>query len=257
MKSKSMTLGFCVILVTAMAGCVESRHRWAVHDMSRPLPKVVTPGTASTEQQPGRPPSDAIVLFDGKDLSKWVSDKDGGPAKWKVENGYMEVTRKTGHIRTKQAFGDCQLHVEWACSTEIDDSGQSRGNSGVFLMGKYEVQVLDSYNNTTYADGQAASIYGQEPPMVNACLPPGRWQSYDIIFRRPRFDKNGKVVCPSRITVLQNGVLVQENFELEGPTRHKKRTRYKPHGDKLPIRIQDHGEPVRYRNIWIRKLPEL
>ncbi|MEW5900336.1 MAG: DUF1080 domain-containing protein [Acidobacteriota bacterium] len=198
-------------------------------------------------------PSDAVVLFDGKDLSQWEDGK-AGPAKWKVESGYMEVVAKTGSIRTKRGFGDCQLHVEWATPAAVSGEGQGRGNSGVFLMDIYEVQVLDSYENQTYADGMAAAIYGQYPPLVNACRKPGEWQSFDINFHRPRFDAEGKAVSPARMTVFHNGVLVHDNVELTGPTAHKARPPYKAHADKLPISLQDHGNPTRYRNIWLREL---
>jgi hypothetical protein len=166
----------------------------------------------------------------------------------------MEVVAKTGSIRTKTGFGDCQLHVEWAAPTLVSGEGQGRGNSGVFLMDTYEVQVLDSYNNVTYADGMAASVYGQYPPLVNACRKPGEWQIYDIIFHRPRYDAGGKLLAPARMTVLHNGVLVHDNVELTGPTAHKARPPYKVHPDKLPLSLQDHGNPVRYRNIWLRPL---
>ena len=176
------------------------------------------------------------------------------PAKWKVEGGYLEVVAKTGAIRTRQEFGDCQLHVEWASPAMVVGVSQERGNSGVFLMDIYEVQVLDCYNNKTYADGSTASLYGQYPPLVNACRKPGEWQTYDIIFHRPRFDAAGKTVSPARFTVLHNGVLVQDNVELTGPTAHKARPPYKAHADKLPLSLQDHGNPVRFRNIWLRPL---
>jgi hypothetical protein len=224
--------------------------KWAIHDLDRPVPPVVDPGPAGP---PLPVPADAIVLFGGKNLSQWEDGK-GGPAGWKVENGYAEVVAKTGSIRTKKGFGDCQLHIEWAAPVEVKGESQERGNSGVFLMDIYEVQVLDSYNNRTYADGQAAAIYGQYPPLVNACRKPGEWQSYDIIFRRPHFDAAGKVLQPARMTVFHNGVLVQDNVELTGPTAHKARPGYKPHADKLPLSLQDHGNPVRYRNIWLREL---
>ena len=227
--------------------------RWKIHDPNRPLPPIVDPGTAGTVEVPGRPPSDAIMLFDGKDLSHWVG-KDGSAAKWKVENGYAEVVAKTGNISTKEAFGDCQLHVEFAEPVPPKGESQERGNSGVFLMGLYEIQVLDSYENKTYADGQAAAVYGQYPPLVNAARPPGQWQSYDIIFHGPRFGKDGKVLRPARVTVFHNGVLVQDNVELSGPTAHGQRPPYKPQPEKLPLSLQDHGEPVRFRNIWIREL---
>ncbi len=228
--------------------------KWKIHDPNRPLPLVIDPGTASTQDSPGRPPSDAVVLFDGKDLSQWVQKKDGSPAKWKVENGYFEVVPKTGDLQTREAFGDCQLHVEFAEPSPAKGEDQDRGNSGVFLQGLYETQVLDSYQNKTYADGQAAAIYGQYPPLVNASRPPGQWQTYDIIFHGPRFDASGKLTRPARETVFHNGVLVQDNVELTGPTGHHVRPPYKPGPDKLPLALQDHNHPVRYRNIWLREL---
>jgi hypothetical protein len=224
--------------------------KWAIHDPSRPLPPVVDPGPAG---QPAAAPSDAVVLFDGTDLSSWEAGK-GGPAGWKVENGHMEVVAKTGSIRTKKGFGDCQLHVEWAAPAAASGESQERGNSGVFLMDIYEVQVLDSYNNRSYADGQAASIYGQYPPLVNACRKPGEWQTFDIVFHRPRFDADGRLTEPARLTVFHNGVLVHDNDVLTGPTAHKARPPYKAHADRLPVSLQDHGNPVRYRNIWLREL---
>jgi hypothetical protein len=196
-----------------------------------------------------------MVLFDGTDLSKWQMER-GGPPLWKVQDGYFEVVPKSGELVTTQAFGDCQLHLEWATPAPPTGTGQSRGNSGVFLMGLYEVQVLDSYQNTTYADGQAAAVYGQYPPLVNASRAPGEWQTYDIVFHRPRFEKSGKLLSPARLTVFHNGVLVQDNVTLTGPTAHKKRPPYTAHPDKLPLRLQDHGDPVRYRNIWVRELVE-
>ena len=238
---------------TAATASAQVDTRWKIHDLTRPVPPVVTPGTASTQDSAGQPPSDAVVLFDGKDLSHWL-EKDGAAAKWKVENGYMEVVPKTGEIHTKEAFGDCQLHVEFREPTPPKGDSQERGNSGVFLMGLYEIQVLDSYENKTYADGQASAVYGQYPPQVNASRPPGKWQAYDIIFHRPHFDASGKVTQPARVTVLHNGVLVQDNVELTGPTAHGERPPYQAGPDKLPLALQDHGNPVRYRNIWIREL---
>jgi hypothetical protein len=233
----------------------QSVYRWKQHDPNRPLPPVLTPGTASTQQVAGKPPSDAVVLFDGSDLSHWQS-KNGGPAKWKVARGYMEVVKGTGDIHSRETFGDCQLHVEWAEPVPALGESQDRGNSGVFLMGEYEIQVLDSYHNRTYADGQAAAVYGQYPPLVNACRPPGQWQTYDIIFHRPRFTSAGKLLRPARVTVLQNGVLVQDNAALTGPTAHGQRPPYQPGPDRLPLGLQDHGNPVRFRNIWVRQLGE-
>jgi hypothetical protein len=216
------------------------------------MPPVVDPGPAGP---PLPAPADAVVLFDGKDLSKWETAK-GEPAKWKVENGYAEVTKGGGGIRTRQGFGDCQLHVEWASPEVVAGSSQGRGNSGVFLMDIYEVQVLDCFQNKTYADGMTASLYGQYPPLVNACRKPGEWQTYDIVFHAPRFDKEGNLLRPARFTVFHNGLLVQDNEELTGPTVHKARPPYAAHADKLPISLQDHGNPVRFRNIWVRELKD-
>ena len=237
-------------LVALAAGAMAQEKEWPQHDESRPQPAVVTPGPGPTA--PLAPPSDAIVLFDGKDLSKWRSSKDGSPAKWWVDGGAMQVNA-TGGIQTERGFGDCQLHLEWMAPPPKDGKGQDRGNSGVFLMGRYEVQILDSYQSKTYPDGQAAAIYGQFPPLVNAARPPGEWQTYDIVFRAPRFEGE-KVVRPARVTVLHNGVLVQDNQELVGPTANKARPPYKAHADKLPLGLQDHQHPVRFRNIWIREL---
>jgi hypothetical protein len=229
--------------------------RWEIHDRNRPQPPVVTPGSCSTQDRPGQPPSDAVVLFDGKDLSGWESLK-GGPAPWKVDKGYFEVAPKTGDIRTKQSFGDCQLHVEWAAPTPPHGEDQDRGNSGIFLMSTYEIQVLDNYNNKTYADGTAGAVYGQYPPLANVCRPPGQWSTYDIIWHGPRFDSAGKLLRPATVTVLFNGVLVQDHVTLTGPTAHHQRPPYKAQPEKMPLQLQDHNHPVRYRNIWIRELHE-
>lgn len=227
--------------------------KWRVHDGTRPQPRVVDPGTASTQDRPGRPPSDAVVLFDGKDLSHWRSGNK--PAAWKVENGYMEVTPGAGQIDSVEEFGDCQLHVEWASPNPPSGSDQGGGNSGVFLMGRYEIQVLDSYGNKTYPDGQAAAIYGQYPPLVNASRKPGEWQTYDILFTAPRF-RDGKLVSPAYATVLHNGVAVHNHVQLLGPMRFRALATYEPHPEKGPIGLQDHGNPVRYRNIWVRELKD-
>jgi Domain of Unknown Function (DUF1080) len=213
-----------------------------------PVPKVITPGGMSRDA-----PSDAIVLFDGKDLSKWTSDKQQEP-KWQVTDNAFTVEKGSGSIHTKQAFGSCQLHIEWRSPQEVLDSGQNRGNSGIFLMGQYELQVLDSYNNVTYSNGQAGSIYKQYIPLVNACKPPGEWQTYDVIFTAPQFDAYDVVVSPAKFTVLQNGVLIQNNVELKGGTVYIGQPTYKKHNDKEPIMLQDHNCAVSYRNIWIREL---
>lgn len=212
-------------------------------------PTVVTPGKTSSD-----PPSDAIVLFDGKEVSKWRSVNDGSEAKWTITDGALQVMPKTGDIATKQEFGDCQLHIEWATPAEVKGEGQGRGNSGIFFMERYEVQVLDSYNNKTYYHGQAGAVYKQYAPLVNACRKPGEWQTYDIIFKAPKFDEQGKVTERARVTVLQNGVLIQNNVEIHGNTAHDKPALYFAHGPKASLKLQDHGDLVRYRNIWIREL---
>jgi hypothetical protein len=225
---------------------------YRVHDGTRPQPRIVTPGTASTPDQPGAPPSDAIILFDGTDLSQWVSS-GGGEARWKVENGAMEVVPGTGNIQTKEHFGDCQLHLEWAAPAVVKGESQGRGNSGVFLMGLYEVQVLDCYDNPTYPDGTTAAIYGQFPPLVNACRPPGEWQTYDILWEGPRF-AGENLVRPAGVTVLHNGVVVHHHTELIGPTTHRQILEYTPQPPVGPLMLQDHGDLVRFRNIWYRPL---
>ena len=228
--------------------------QWPVHSMDRPRPPVVQPG-GGPEQPSVPPPSDAVVLFDGKDLSQWMGP-DSAPAKWLVKDGYMEVVAGAGAIRTKGTFGSVQLHIEWRAPLPAKGEGQDRGNSGVFLMTHYEIQVLDSYHSDTYADGQAAAMYGQVPPLVNACRPPGQWQTYDIVFHRPRFAPDGSVSSPARVTILHNGVLVHDNDVFTGRTVHGRRAQYSPHADKLPLALQDHGHPVRFRNIWIRELSD-
>jgi 3-keto-disaccharide hydrolase len=227
---------------------------YKVHDKERPHPRVVTSGTESSQAKPGQAPSDAIVLFDGKTLSGWAT-LDGGAAQWKVENGYMQVVPKTGNISSREQFGDCQLHVEWAAPAEVKGESQGRGNSGVFLMGLYEIQVLDCYDNPTYADGYTAAIYGEHPPLVNACRKPGEWQTYDIVWFGPRFDGD-KLVCPARLTLFHNGILVHHNRELTGPTTHRQVLQYKPHPAVGPLVLQDHGDLVRFRNIWYRPLSD-
>ena len=222
----------------------------------QPLPKVVSPG-----KMLGAPPSDAVVLFDGSAESfdaNWTDTK-GGPSKWKVADEAMESVRGAGYVQSKKTFGSCQFHIEWASPSKVQGSGQGRGNSGVFLMGTYEIQVLDSYQNQTYADGQAGALYGRSKPLVNASRKPGEWQSYDIIFHRPLFDKNGKVTRRATFTVLHNGVLIQDHTVLSGGTGWRgphAASDYKAHPDKMPISMQDHGNPVRFRNIWIRPLKD-
>lgn len=249
------TLLGTIMIAGQSASAQADLQKWGPNDRSRPVPPIITPGTFSTQDRPGSPPSDAVVLFNGKDLSNWESVK-GGPAKWTVGDGYFATVPGTGYIQTKQAFGDCQLHVEWAAPNPPHGRDQDRGNSGVFLQGLYEIQVLDSYNNVTYADGQASAVYGQYPPLVNAARPPGQWQTYDIVFHGPRFDANGNVVRKAIVTVFFNGVLVQDHVELTGPTENHQRPPYKVTPEKLPLALQDHNHPVRYRNLWIRELKE-
>jgi hypothetical protein len=232
-----------------------------VHELDttkQPLPPVVTPGPAGVC---GAAPSDAIVLFDGseKALTENWTDTKGGPSGWKVVDGALESVKRAGYIQTKEKFGSCQLHVEWASPANVQGDGQGRGNSGVFLMGIYEVQVLDSFDNITYADGQAGAIYGRKKPLVNVSRKPGEWQSYDIIFHRPVFDESGKVTRRATFTVLHNGVLIQDHVVLSGGTGWMgphAASDYKAHPDKMPFSLQDHGNPVRFRNVWIRELKD-
>lgn len=211
-------------------------------------PRIVTPGRTNAD-----PPSDAIVLFNGTDLSRWRRD-DGSPARWIVRDGYVEVAPGTGEIVTADKFGDVQLHIEWATPAVVKGEGQERGNSGVFLMGHYEVQVLDSYDNETYYHGQAGAVYKQYAPLVNASRRPGEWQTYDIVFHAPKFDEQGKVTDRARVTVLHNGVLIQNNVEIYGNTYNDRPALYTAHPAEESLRLQDHANPVRYRNIWIRRL---
>lgn len=203
----------------------------------------------------GQPPSDAIVLFDGTSLAGWESVKTpGAPAAWTLESGAMIVKPESGAIRTKAAFGDIQLHLEFRAPPVIKGRGQGRGNSGVFFMERYELQVLDSYENKTYVNGQLGSIYKQHPPLVNAARPPGEWQTYDVVFTAPRFNEDGSLRSPARITAFLNGVLIQNNVELLGPTEYRGRPVYRAHAARLPLQLQDHGDLVAFRNIWVREL---
>ena len=224
---------------------------WPVHSTEMPRPAIVTPrGMVASP-----PPSDAIVLFDGTDLSNWnVAGKPGTPAGWAIHNGYAEVIAGSGNIQTVQSFGDIQLHIEWATPNPPSGEDQERGNSGAYLMKTYEIQILDSYGNITYADGQAAAVFGEYPPLVNASHPPGEWQSYDIVFHRPHFAADKTLMTPARVTVLHNGILVQDNVTLTGPTSGAARNPYHYHPDRMPLELQDHGFPVRFRNIWVRDL---
>jgi hypothetical protein len=232
------------------AGEAQRNPEWPIHSLERPQPREVDPGPGSL---PVPPPRNAVVLFDGRTLEKWKSAS--GEARWIVRDGYMEVAPGSGGIETRDAFGDVQLHIEWASPEVVSGDGQNRGNSGVFLMGRYEVQILDSYRNRTYPDGQAAAVFGQFPPLVNASRPPGVWQSYDIVFRAPRFGSNGRVTRPATMTVFHNGVLVQDHVTLTGPSAFQARPPYETHAAKLPLGLQDHAHAVRFRNIWLRELP--
>lgn len=235
----------------------DANHPWSIHDRNRPQPPRVEPGTFSSQEQPGKPPSDARILFGGteSEVSKWQADKSPAePTKWVVKDGALQCVPGSGYIRSVEEFGDCQLHIEWSAPKEVKGDSQGRGNSGVFLMGAVEVQVLDNYNNPTYADGFAGSVYGVNPPMANPLFAPGEWQTYDIIFRRPIF-KDGKELDPGSLTVFINGVLVQDHTPLEGGGGHKGRSKPRPFPENGPLKLQDHGNPVRYRNIWYRPLP--
>ena len=225
-------------------------NRWRVHDGDRPQPKVITPGGASTRGTPGKPPSDAVVLFDGKDLTHWRNGDQ--PATAKIEDGSFVI--QGGSPTSKEEFGDCQIHLEFATPNPPSGRDQGRGNSGVMIMGRYEIQVLDSYENLTYADGHAAAIYGQYPPLVNASRGPGEWQSYDVVFSAPRFKTDGAVETPAYVTLFHNGVLVHNHTPLLGAVAFRALAKYSPHGPKGAITLQDHGNPVRYRNIWVREI---
>jgi hypothetical protein len=223
---------------------------WHVHDSARPHPRVVTPGATA-----GAAPSDAMVLFDGKDLSHWTNVRNGvsKPAAWKLDDGYVEVVDGAGDLVSREKFGDAQIHVEWASPAVVSGSSQARGNSGVLIMSRYEIQVLDCYDNPTYADGHAGAIYGQWPPLVNPARKPGEWQTYDIAFEAPRFE-GGKLVEPAHVTVFFNGVLVHNRQEIMGAMVYRKVATYSPHAAEEPLALQDHHNPVRYRNIWVRRL---
>ena len=224
---------------------------WHVHDGDRPQPRVVTSPKFS---EMAAAPSDAMVLFDGTDLSKW-KHADGSAGKWKIVDGYMEVVPKSGILRTRDEFGDFQLHIEWATPVKVEGSGQGRGNNGVNIFGRYEIQVLDSFNNPTYPDGQAAAIYGQTPPLVNSSRGPGEWQTYDILFEAPRWEGDNQVK-KAYVTVLHNGVVVHHRREILGTTGHRIAPKYGKPQEKGPIELYEHGNPVRFRNIWIRPLGE-
>ena len=261
MSARSYCIGgFYLLATTGLVGALAgdkapetgTEGGWRQHDIRRPKPPVVEPPSGLGFSSP---PKDAVVLFDGKTLDAWRTP-GGRPAAWTIRDGAMEVAPGAGAIRTKGEFGDVQLHVEWASPNPPRGKGQDRGNSGVFLMSRYELQVLDSYQAQTYADGQAGALYGQHPPLFNASRPPGEWQAYDIAFHRPRFDRQGKLLEPARVTLFHNGILVQNNEELLGETSWLRWIPYDAHADKAPIELQDHGHPVKFRNMWLRELPE-
>ena len=267
--TNSMRLRYAICLVGAACLClavVVAKHkkaspgytdtpmlpgqRWHVHDSNRPHPNAVTPGKVL-----GDAPSDATVLFDGHDLSGWMQMDQGKPvnARWKVVDGYFECVPGTGELLTRAKFGDVQLHIEWSEPTTVKGTSQERGNSGVLLMDRYEVQVLDSYHDVTYADGQAGALYGQWPPLVNPMRPEGEWQAYDIVFEAPKFDGE-RLVRPAYATVFFNGVLVHHRKEILGTMTHRQVAQYTAHGEEESLALQDHGNPVRYRNVWVRRL---
>lgn len=250
-KSTWIFLWVLLLYASGQAAVAHDASRgWRVHDMDRPKPRRVVPGPQAL---PAPVPSDAVVLFDGGGLSEWTTPAGGAPP-WEVEAGVLVVVPVAGRLATKRAFGDAQIHLEWAAPVPATGRGQGRGNSGIHVMGLYEVQILDCHDNVTYADGYAGAVYGQHPPLVNACRPPGEWQSLDIVFRRPRFDGRGRLVRPARVTVHLNGILVQDNSEVIGPTLWLHHLPYRAHADRLPFTLQEHGNPVRFRNIWVRDL---
>lgn len=232
----------CLTLTIALAAVNCSRADEYLNGIKWEEPAIVTPGEKNSD-----PPSDAVVLFNGKDLNNWKNGEN-----WTVKDGIIYAGK--GPITSKEEFGDCQLHIEWSSPSEVKGDGQGRGNSGVFLMGKYEIQVLDSYNNKTYFDGQAGAIYKQTPPMVNINRGPGEWNTYDIIWTAPRFNEDGSLKSPAYITAMCNGAVILNHFELLGDTPFNRPPKYIPHGDKGPISLQDHGNPVRFRNIWVRPI---
>jgi Domain of Unknown Function (DUF1080) len=254
MKLRLRCVMAMVVTNLALSASARENIEYEVHDGRRPQPTVITPGTFSTQDRAGTPPSDAIVLFFGKDLSSWESVK-GGDAPWQVVDGDIQCVPGSGNIQTKQQFGDVQLHLEMLEPQGTQGRSQERGNSGVFLQGLYEIQVLDNYKSETYPDGMAGAIYGQYPPLVNACRPQGEWQTYDIIFHAAKL-QNGKVVKPARVTAFFNGVLVHDDTDLIGPTGRESLASYPASlPGKGPLQLQDHNDPVHYRNIWVRELP--
>jgi len=246
---KRSNILICLLLICLETISQDKRGDPALTEIWTPVPKIVTPGKSVNDA-----PSDAIMLFTAtRDSVNWVS-KDGKPFNWKAENNYFTVIPFSGDLLTKQSFGDCQLHLEWRTPVEVKGDGQGRGNSGVFFMSRYELQVLDSYDNKTYSNGQAGSVYKQHMPMVNVCRPPGEWQVYDVIFTAPQFYLDSTLKSAAHMTVFQNGVLIQNNVELWGPMQFIGVPKYEMHGAREPLLLQDHHNPVSFRNIWIREL---
>ncbi len=244
----NIVFAFCIVSAGALAqGAPRESLDPKVTEVWDLKPKKITAGVNY-----GEAPSDAVIIFDGKDLSKFT-DLNGADAKWDVKDGAFTVSKASGDIKTKQTFGDMQLHIEWRTPTEIVGEGQGRGNSGIFLQERYELQVLDSYESPTYSNGQASSIYKQGIPLVNACRKPGEWQTYDVVYTAPRFTENGRVITQGAVTVFHNGVVTLNNYQIIGPTEYKGFPVYQPHG-KASLKLQNHGNPVSYRNIWIREL---
>ena len=236
-----------ILFVSFCFGILAQEWKPELTEKWEPVPPVVTPGNGTA------PPSDAIILFDGTDMKQWER-VDGGPVGWKLDDGAMTVVKKSGSIQTKQSFGDIQLHLEWRAPAKVEGEGQGRGNSGVYIQGRYEVQVLDCYENTTYPNGQTGSIYKQHIPLANACRPPGEWQTYDIIFMAPRFKENGSLFTPATVTVLHNGILLLNHVVIKGKSEYIGLPEYKAHPLKQPLMLQDHNNPVSFRNIWVREL---
>jgi hypothetical protein len=243
------------IVINGVAGFHDTQMqpdgKWHIHDPARPQSPIVTPGKTFSQEAP--PPSDATVLFEGKDLSQWRDKKTGGAAQWTIQDGVMVSAR--GDIETMGKFGDVQLHLEFREPTPAKDSGQGRGNSGIYFMGLYEVQILDCYSNNTYADGATGAIYGQHPALANACRPPGEWQTYDIVFTAPRFKSDGSLESPAYVTAILNGVVVQNHQAYRGPTNWRVPVKYSAHPTELPISLQYHNNAVSFRNIWLRPVP--
>lgn len=244
MNKTKLLLATCFLIAATLQAQIKDP---VATEVWKPVPRVITPGSATNTA-----PSDAIVLFDGQNANEWTHN-DGSAVKWGTGDGAMTVVKGTGGIKTKRTFGDCQLHIEWRAPAQIEGKGQGRGNSGIFLQSRYELQVLDNFENVTYSNGQAGSIYKQSIPLVNACRPPGEWQTYDIIYTAPRFNEDGIKTASARITVLHNGVLIQNNTEIKGTTEYIGLPKNSKHG-KAPLFLQDHSNPVSYRNIWIREL---